>query len=274
MRFSIATLLVAVVCLTGCRQTTGVNSAGPLSPISPLSPTAATGSLTPMSPGQMPALGPFGGTTRVTPPSTGSYAAPNNYMGGADMSYQVNPPMGVAQNNTASGWNPPPIGSGVQQTGAWSAPNQPATGFAPGSGYAGSGYAPSQSPIGSGIRSQGMQVHDLTGAPSPPGYQPPLRNTIPLPNQQAPALAPAPVPQNNAPATWQPPQVIVAPSQANIAAVPSTEPINRGQFNTGQFNTGGANSGQFNSSGVGGGQFGGSQANGGEALQWRRPQSF
>jgi hypothetical protein len=227
-----------VACLTGCRQTTGVNTAGPLTPIAPLSPAASNGMLAPLGAGQAPTLGPFGGPTRVTPPSTGAYVAPNDYMGGS-VGLQGNPlgAGGLVQSNPAGGgWNglgnQTPIGSGVQQTGSWSA----------GSGL-GQAANQSLSPLApapqSGVRSGGMQVIDLTGAPPPPGYQPSLR-AIPTPNQQ-PGLAPAPAPSNSfdpAP-SWRPPQVIVTPSQANIATAPSTEPI-------------GASSGQ--------------------SLQWRRPQ--
>ncbi|MEM1068398.1 MAG: hypothetical protein AAGI63_05855 [Planctomycetota bacterium] len=257
MRFSIATFLLMTLCLTGCRQTTGLNSGGPLTPIGPVSATSSTGALTPLGSGQSPSLGPFGGPVRVTPPTTGSYVAPNNYMGGGQVSYPQQFGSGVVQSNPTGngwngGWNPPTVGSGVQQTGGYgNGFNQPSNGVGSNSSFAPntSGIAPP--PTANGIRSGGMQAIDLTGAPQPPGYQPPAYQPPayqpPLGNyapQNQPALAPAPVPQYNQPPVsnqapqWRPPQVISAPSQANIATAPSTEPINGG----------------------------------GQNLQWRRPQ--
>ena len=261
MRFSIPTILLMVVCLAGCRQTTGLNSAGNLTPIGPMNPNGSTGTLTPLGSGQSAALGPFGGATRVSPPPAGSYVAPNNYMGGGQVGYPQNQPgVGVVQNGTQGnqwngGWNPP-VGSGVQQTGGWNngsanpglgnpnvvnpnvvnpnvvnpgtnpfEPNQPAQPTTPG-----------------GIRSGGMQPIDLTGSFPNQGYQAPLGsypqsqqpNLTPVPGSQSfgpqtggnpPFGSQPPAFQNNGSPSWQPPQVIVAPSQANIATAPSTDPI-------------------------------------------------
>lgn len=243
MRFSTATLLLTVALLAGCRQTTGVNSAGPLVPVNPLAPTGNSASLTPLNSGQTPVLGPFGGATRVTPPPSGSYSAPNNYMGGGQVSAPaMQPGMGIAQSNSMSmnpnhggvnnqwdgGWNAP-IGSGVQQTGgispspqSYGTQNFQNQGNTVPGGYPNQPSFPPSQPGASGIRSGGMQPIDLTGAPSPPGYQPQMRS---FPSSQQPNLTPAPVPQSNTSPTWRTPQIIVAPSQANIATAPSTEPI-------------------------------------------------
>ncbi|MDF1842336.1 MAG: hypothetical protein P1U77_12940, partial [Rubripirellula sp.] len=61
----------------------------------------------------------------------------------------------------------------------------------------------------------------------PPGYAP-VPGAVPA-NGYAPTtpeLAPAPIPQSGSDPTWSSPQVIIAPSEANIATAPSTDPIN------------------------------------------------
>ncbi len=295
MRYSIATFLLTTVCLTGCQQTAGVNTAGPLTPIGPSAPNGANG--------QASALNPFGAPTRVPPPNLGSYTAPNNYMGGGNTSNQGSVPAsgGVSQTNpNANSWNGQAIGSGVQQAtavsnGTWNQAggnqsgvnqaggNQTANGFAPNPNM-----APSAAPPSNGLRSGGMQVIDLTGGPPPPGYHPsaqapaptnqppgyapaptnqppgyapaPINQPpgyAPAPTNQSPGyapapanqspgyapvpgaipatgyaptpeFAPAPVPQSGSDPTWRSPQVITAPSEANIATAPSTDPISTG----------------------------------------------
>lgn len=258
MRYSIATFLLTTVCLAGCQQTAGVNTSGPLTPIGPSAPNTANG--------QASALNPFGAPTRVPPPDLGSYKAPNNYMGSGTTSSQGNLPVagGVTQANpNANTWNTQPIGSGVQQAsavsgGEWS---QTANGF-----VANPNLAPSADPPSNGLRSGGMQVIDLTGGPPPPGYHPPAQpmapanqpagnaavpgsTTVPgytpVPTNQPPGyapvpgsvpangyapttpeLAPAPILQTGSDPNWRSPQVITAPSEANIATAPSTDPIN------------------------------------------------
>ena len=169
-----ALLFTTVVLIsTGCRQTSG-----PVGP-SPLTP-ANTGALTPQAT-QAPSLNPFGGsTTRVTPPATGAFSVPNNYLGGAAVGHNGVVNSGLVQQNQNV------TGSGVQVAG-WNSTNPGA--FANQQAFA-------QNPIGSGIGpnpnnnpnyrdpvSSGMRVIDLTGAPNPPGYQRP-QQSFTSPNQQ------------------------------------------------------------------------------------------
>ncbi|TWU58803.1 hypothetical protein Poly51_15830 [Rubripirellula tenax] len=169
------TLLTSVVVATGgCRQTTGPANSGTFSSVSPLAPVAA---------GQTPVLGPFGGSTRVAPPATGSFSQQpaNNYLSPTTQpqaSYAP-PPQSFGTPPPASAYGQPnanfgfePIGSGVQpasftETGATIPSNNPDP------------------------RRGGMQVIDLTGAPNPPGYQP---MTMSYASQQSiqPVYAPAP----------------------------------------------------------------------------------
>ena len=153
-------LLTATITLvaSGCRQTTPTAASGALMPLSPNSGSAA------------PTFQPFVGQTRVTPPPTGSYSVPNNYLGGVPTSQMGNPAAAVggyaaAQNQPLYGspaTGSQVIGSGVQQTG-WTEtganvaqPTAPNSGtFAPG-GYP-SAAAPARDP-----RSGGMQVIDMT----------------------------------------------------------------------------------------------------------------
>ncbi len=150
-RIQLATLLLTAVSLiaSGCRQTAGPANTGPMTPIGPLSPVGQ---------GQAPVLGPFGGTTRVTPPGTGSYGAPNNYMGGVapQANAGVNPAGGFASQPSAG-----VIGSGVQAAG-WTETNsnfQSAGANAGGAPTFGINPSPASNP-----RSGGMQIIDLTGA--------------------------------------------------------------------------------------------------------------
>ena len=230
-RIQLATLLLTAVplILSGCRQTTGAANTGPLTPIGPLSPIGQ---------GQAPILGPFGGATRVTPPGTGSYLAPNNYMGGVAPIGQAN--LGVSP---AGGFASQPsggvIGSGVQAAG-WTETNSsfPSADLNEiGTPTFGINPSPASDP-----RSGGMQIIDLTGAPAPPGYRPAYQgaavqsfpNQIPAGLQSNPNLQPGiqqgwqqqgqqqPVPQQTFqnPNGWQNPnglQPITTPNPGEIA---------------------------------------------------------
>jgi hypothetical protein len=158
-RLHFATLLLTILSLaaSGCRQTTP-SGAG----------ATTVGPLTPVNSGQSPTLGPFGGPTRVTPPSTGAFATPNNYLGGTG-------PAGQANLGISPGIAPQPggvIGSGVQVAG-W-AETSP-------------GIAPVQQPMGTPATARdprlgGMQVIDMTRSASPPGYRPAPQNfSAPMP---------------------------------------------------------------------------------------------
>ena len=227
-RLEFATLLLSAVSLAalGCRQTTGPSTAGP------------TGPLSPVSAGQAPSLNPFGGATRVTPPSTGSFSSPNAYIGGPPGQAGLAPtaPGGLATAPnpgfaTASGQAP--IGSGVQAAG-WTetgsgvatagptaqqgfgsnsfAPNAPsnANGVAPAAFGSPAPTTPTSPQLG------GMQVIDLTGAPPPPGYHP---------SQAPPGYQPSQVPPGYQPAQTQGYQP-AAPSgfQAPTSTPPPTIP--------------------------------------------------
>lgn len=171
-RFYLTPLLLLTVTFlaSGCRQTAGPNAVGSASTMSPL---------TPLSAGQTPSLGPFGGSTRVTPPATGSFVAPNNYLGGTqtptDVGTDINP-LGAYVAPSAGN----AIGSGVQVAG-WNDVVTPTPLAAPAYGTS---TSTNRDP-----RSGGMKVIDLTGARTPPGYRTPASNfnnnpppTIPVPS--------------------------------------------------------------------------------------------
>lgn len=209
-------LLIATITLVaaGCRQTTPMSASGALVPLSPSTGSAA------------PTFQPFGGQTRVTPPPAGSFSAPNNYLGGAAPLGQMGNPQaavgGIAavQNPTygPTSTGPGAIGSGVQQTG-WTEtgatvappinPNAGAYGPAPG-GMAPGPIVPSRDP-----RSGGMQVIDLTGAPSPPGYRP---NFVPQAGFSTPSISRRDFSQ---PPGFAPIQSVQAPPANNFASVNS-----------------------------------------------------
>ncbi len=167
---------------------------GSFSTVSPLSPVN----------GQTPILGPFGGNTRVSPPSTGSFSQPGTTAPISQPSAQYNPPQYSPPQYNPAQFSP--MGSNtaapMQNLASGQSPNFDApTGF-------------SNEPIGSGVqqatwtetnlRLSGMQVNDLTGAPNPPGYAPgdysPNYNasSYNAPNQYpTPQLAPMPVQPNS-----------------------------------------------------------------------------
>lgn len=236
-RLSLTTilLLITTIVATGCRQTAG-----------PTGTAATTSTLTPLSAGQSPSLGPFGGSTRVTPPSNGSFAAPNNYLGSPGPA-PIDPGVGGISPLGANNLPPTrgPVGSGVQVAG-WNDATQPAAPPAP-------AVAPTygtQSSTGVDPRGGGMQVIDLTASPMPPGYRPPA-------GYAAPPQAPAPMPQSNwqqsgptqgnlrpiqtppagqvaggglaplapAPQTYPPQPVLADPAPRTATAPPSTAPV-------------------------------------------------
>lgn len=153
--------------LAGCHQTS-TSTAPPMSPVGASS---------------APTLNPFGGPTRVSPPPTGSYASPNNYLsspaangvapngvapGGTVAPGQVSPMPGTGfptqSNNT--------VGSGVS-SGQWasSVPSNPSNSVN-GSGVVTASTFGVDSANPGNPGAGGMQVIDLTGAPPPPGYHP------------------------------------------------------------------------------------------------------
>ena len=196
------TLLVPLM-LSGCHQTTATTSAPALSPVGA---------------GQAPTLSPFGGPTKVSPPPTGSYSAPNTYMGAPP---QAGPPMGTTTFPPQSNNN---IGSGVQP-GGWAATETMTTaGVPPGTPASGSSIA-TVSTFGvdpNDPRSGGMPVIDLTGAPAPPGYRPAgASNNISVPPPQSPPGGWGPT-YPATPTTTQPPPTI--PSASYPSATPPAFP--------------------------------------------------
>lgn len=256
-RFSIATISLSATiafAASGCRQT---------------APTAATGALTPLAPttgSAAPSFQPFGGQTRVTPPPTGSYSVPNNYLGGSPPIGQLRgnaavggiatngnfPGASVAAggatlnpvNTPAGGFGSPspigaqPVGSGVRQTG-WTetGANVPSTERAPAGGNLSplpSGMAPARFAPAPQVtpardpRAGGMQVIDLTSAPAPPGYR-----TDQFPLQQMPLQQPTAAQQPIAaqqPPPYQPYPVSQAASgmPGYAEATPAITPIANG----------------------------------------------
>ncbi len=147
-------LALALVSAAGCQQANGPNGGTALTPVSPLAPHGSSSAAGPQ-------LGPFGGSTRVAPPGTGSYGTANNYLGG------VAPVNATSQNfapaNAASGYVAATPGSQVQPVG-WTETQSVAPDFARGNSLA-SGNAGGMVP-----RLDGMPVNDFTRAPAPPGY--------------------------------------------------------------------------------------------------------
>ncbi|MGB7329511.1 MAG: hypothetical protein WBD31_31825 [Rubripirellula sp.] len=223
MPLAAALITMGAVGLTGCRQTTGPATAGSFGPVGPLSPVA---------PGQTPALGPFGGNTRVSPPPTGSFTPPPNANALAPTTQPQASYNGYAPNHA---FGQAPIGSGVQPAG-WTETN--ATIPNP-------NQAAATSPRTIDPRSGGMGVIDLTGAPNPPGYQPytqfPPASVYPGYQQsgagQFQSIAPAP--QNYG--------VQAQPSLRPLTPPPSANPLDPGQIagnqNAGHQNAGNRNAG-------------------------------
>jgi hypothetical protein len=104
----------------------------------------------------------MGQPTRVPPPATGSYSAPNNYMGGSPPIGQVNNQAAPYDSFSSSVSGTGPVGSGVSPT-AYVEQNASSGALSP----LDSTSQPSLSPtLG------GMRVIDMTQAPPPPGYYP------------------------------------------------------------------------------------------------------
>ena len=146
----LTTLLVALAlpAMPGCRQPTGSTVGTSVSPLT------APGGTNPSVGGT--GIGPFGGSTRVRPPGTGSYGTANNYLGGvAPVSASVTPQRSNGQLAATS--------LGDDRYGERQLRETQVSG--PPSGN----YAAADS---LGIRLGGMPVNDLTQAPTPPGYRP------------------------------------------------------------------------------------------------------
>ncbi len=114
----------------------------------------------------------------MTPPPTGSYGAPATYLGGAAPIGQTSIGPAWSGDLTAAA-NGPVLGSGVARAG-WSETNANTPMASPNANVSTFGANPSPAPD---PRRGGMQVIDLTGAASPPGYRPSMA-TQPVYNVQ------------------------------------------------------------------------------------------
>ncbi len=223
--FTTLCLGVLVLASSGCRQTNGslgssLFGAGAPATTNPLAPS---GTLTPVAPGQTPVfgsfqgVGPMGGSTRVTPPPTGAFSIPNNYLGSQAEPMNAIPAFQSSSNLTAPAQRPStlqalatddfsrPIGSGLQPVG-WTetAASIPTT------------NRRNVSSDRRDPRAGGMQVIDLTGAPKPPGYSarayPTQPSFAPVPQSvSAPPFLSAP------PTLSPPPSLSIPPSTASFA---------------------------------------------------------
>ena len=197
----------------GCYQPVATTS--PLTPVNPASAQLAPVSAT--SP-----IGPFGGRTRIPPPATGSFLVPNNYLGGSSgqLGANLQQPLGRSVAGSVQPASYPPVGTG---------------------NFANYQYQPSV-PVNIQRPSlNGMRTHDLTTAPSPPGYfgpslparqilvqqptnqpvtiasnQPIARNAFPTPSPSPVAQVSAVQPVTNP--AWQ-------DNTQHRAMQPSTDPI-------------------------------------------------
>ena len=228
-RLSFATLVFAIASMSflGCRQTAGPTAGGSMS----------SGSMS--SAMQSPSFNPFGAATRVTPPPPNAGAAPNPYIGGPPG--QTNAAQGTAGafvsaasgGGTAAlgpqGTSGQVVGSGIQPAGLVGAGTNPIAqaGFATTHGTlgpAGGGVAPASygatAPANvNPFRAGGMQVNDLTRAPTPPGYRAAAGYQVPVQNSPAPvqpafSTASAPItPANGGPAVGGVPSSHATPIQ-------------------------------------------------------------
>ncbi|MEO1526517.1 MAG: hypothetical protein AAFX06_13860 [Planctomycetota bacterium] len=232
-RFVLATAGMALLLSAsiGCRNTTSVpisplGQASPLTPVSPLQPQ-----LSPVQ--QTSGISPFGAPTRVPPPPTtidnGSFSSnlPLNSGYAPTSNYG---PSAVNSLGAAA-----PTGSGVRQTGWVGQADHNAPGASFNGGFGGNGLG-NAAPLGtnatpSSVRAGGMQVIDLTQAPSPPGYVPPAN--FGAPNNYG---APNNFGGNAYPAGYIPPEqrqqfsTNAGPNpnnfQSNTGGVPLGQPIN------------------------------------------------
>ena len=150
--------------LWGCQQTTGT------SPLTPIGPLGSVAPLSPVSGGTAAnSLSPLGQPTRVPPPPTGSYSAPNNYMGGAPAVSQLVQPVAPYDSFSRVAPDPAIIGRGVAPT-TYLETNRVDRTLAPSS-------APPQTSVPSSL--DGMRVIDMTQAPAPPGYRSSFQPSIP-----------------------------------------------------------------------------------------------
>ncbi|MEP4681570.1 MAG: hypothetical protein ABJ015_07990 [Rhodopirellula bahusiensis] len=164
--------------LTGCQQTNGTTGA----PISMLQPGQ-----TPVQSPTLPTLGAFGASARVPPPATGSYgqvsgtpAAAANYAPTGNYNSSPGSVIPISHNSGDT------VGSGIAQVGgvmlgsmtsAAQNPNQQQ--WVETNAVQTNPMMPAATHASTGVRSGGMPVIDLTGAPPPPGYVPQVANSYP-----------------------------------------------------------------------------------------------
>lgn len=168
------TCSLVIGCVSILLATSGCRQAGAPMGSPGMAPITGMPGQTPMTGPTMPALGPFGASARVPPPATGSYGNANgqSFSGTSAMPANYAPPnIAPMAFNDASGTN------GVAVAGGFSDPQS--VGVAAGSSWQETSANPattynpnmdlSRDKV-STLRSGGMQVNDLTGAPPPPGY--------------------------------------------------------------------------------------------------------
>lgn len=221
-----------------------------------MAPISGMPGQTPMTGPTMPALGPFGASARVPPPSTGSYGNPNGQPLGGTNAMPANyapPNIAPMSFNDSDGTN------GVAVAGGFSVPQSNSaavnSSWQETSTYPAATYNPNMDlsrDTTNNLRSGGMQVNDLTGAPAPPGYSAPINPTpmnyasgnpapmnyaspvgsgaMPAPNLQAPNMQ-SPNPQTLGPQSYvtQPnyPQTQAPPGQypaTSLMPMPNTNP--------------------------------------------------
>ncbi|TWU16378.1 hypothetical protein [Allorhodopirellula heiligendammensis] len=186
---------------SGCRQAGAPTGTAGMAPISGMPGQA------PMTGPTLPALGPFGASARVPPPATGSYGNPNGQALGGTNAMPANyaPPniAPMAYNDSAGGNNVAAAGGFAAPPNNAAAANAAGSPWQETSAYPTAPYNPnmdlSRDPVSS-VRSGGMPINDLTGAPPPPGYSAPVGYTPPAgaTNVQA-APAPGYMPQPSYP---------------------------------------------------------------------------
>ncbi|TWU43158.1 hypothetical protein Q31b_21960 [Novipirellula aureliae] len=221
-RFAACTFLL-VFAVAGCRQTSSSTAGSPLTPIGPLAPVG----LSPIgasSANASAAMGSLSAPTRVPPPPSNSA----NTQAGAFVPYGQTSSIGPASssngfnsqpfagNSSASGFagSQTPIGSGIATVG-WTETN---------TNSPTSNASNLNQSVASGLRFNGMQVNDLTGSATAtlPTYSPPMQAVQPTVSQgynaPVPAVEMAPNPNFQAAQRFEQPPTSTLPG-------PSTEPV-------------------------------------------------
>ncbi|TWT74121.1 hypothetical protein [Allorhodopirellula solitaria] len=193
---------------TGCQQTGAPAGGATMAPVSGLpGQTSTTGPA-------MPALGPFGASARVPPPATGSYGTPAGQAGGATNAMPANyapPNIAPMSYNDAGNTNQIAVAGGAPGTQASIQGATPAgnSSWHETGAYPTANINPAMdlsNDAATGVRSGGMPVNDLTGAPPPPGYTGTMGYASPMGAAAQPNYAPSYTPQASYPQASTPQQ--------------------------------------------------------------------